>query len=48
MMVNFAENVFGRTGILVDDPGCASFSDLSNESTQTKQYIQKACAYGLM
>ncbi|MEI8091224.1 MAG: hypothetical protein WCG98_03055 [bacterium] len=48
MMVNFAENVFGRTGVLVDDDRCTSFDDISQETSSTKAYIQKACAYGLM
>ena len=48
MIVNFAENVFDRTGIVVNDSNCASFSDISNETQETQQYIQKACEYGLM
>ncbi len=48
MMVNFSENVFARTGIMVDDPRCELFNDISGESLQTKEYIKKACRYGLM
>ncbi len=48
MMVNFAENVFGRSGTLINNPKCASFSDITNETQDTKHYIQKICEYGLM
>jgi hypothetical protein len=48
MMVNFAEHVFDRAEILVDDPRCAMFSDIANETEETKEYIRKACEYGLM
>lgn len=49
MMVNFATYVFNRNEVLVHDTtGCALFSDLPNESKESKRYIQKACEYGLM
>ena len=48
MMVNFATYVFNRNEILVDDPRCQLFSDIANETKETKRYIQKACEYGLM
>lgn len=48
MMVNFAENVFGRTWIIINDPRCELFNDISGESPQTKEYIKKSCRYGLM
>jgi hypothetical protein len=48
MMVNFATYVFNRDELLVDDPWCLVFSDIGNETKETKRYIQKACEYGLM
>ena len=48
MMVNFATFVFNRNQILVHDSGCVLFSDIPNETRETKWYIQKACEYGLM
>lgn len=48
MMVNFATYVFNRDEVLVDDPWCLLFSDIGNETKETKRYIQKACEYGLM
>jgi hypothetical protein len=48
MMVNFAEKAFSKTWIIVDNPKCAQFTDLWNETDETKWYIQKICEYGLM
>lgn len=48
MMVNFTENVFDRTGIMIDDVGCVLFTDISHETKDTQQYIQQACKYGFM
>lgn len=48
MMVQFAENAFTRTGILLDNPKCAKFWDISHETQDTRYYIQKICEYGLM
>lgn len=48
MMVNFVKNTFGRTGIVVNDSKCKTFTDISHETQETQSYIQQACAYGLM
>ncbi|MCX6825637.1 MAG: right-handed parallel beta-helix repeat-containing protein [candidate division SR1 bacterium] len=48
MMVVFAENIFGRTGIMVDNPKCTTFGDLGTETTESKEYIKRACRYGFM
>ena len=48
MMVNFSENVFNKTDIVIKSPKCGNFSDLTRETQETKQDIKKACEYGFM
>lgn len=33
---------------MVNNSKCATFSDITNETAETKNYIKKACEYGFM
>ena len=48
MMVNFVIKVLNRQDIFVENPKCENYSDMNNETPESRFYIQTACKLGLM